>query len=553
MQQRLWIVAAIISSAVPVGAQPDDAGATAARFDAITAAELEKAIGGRSTLALHFKDLTVEEVTKAVAKASELPFTPPSPSPWSRVTIAAPPGAAAPTQPAAPTYDADVDKIDFWLALRTWGRAETLRLKRAREVVEARQKNERPPAPPVATAGQPVAPELVQQWQQKQSAWVQNRVFELRRLDASAVLSAHFNAGAETWNLEPGGQLFSGYALNSWPCLVLANGFQRIQNLSMQEPELQEKIEEQAATDGETPLDIRGRELLANGYLTDALALNLAVYVEPKLMAKAKIVFQVDEARDDAGEDLLTEREKNMRHSAFTKNPYGMASTDSGIVNQIQLRPRRAQGKKLAILRGKVSISYPTKFQEHEITNFAGAQNFSINTSDLPTEGQLQPPTLQGGRWQFDTEAILHNKRGRQTLVRDENRRMWAGDVSSGILGYFLLPDRYTFTDSQGRTWRSVKNGGHYFLNYPDGLDIPITSPPTPLPDEFTYTERAGNLLQLVPQDAPPPNAPPNAQMTLPPDELAKVRFTKATFITESDWRSLEVPFEFHDLPLPPR
>jgi len=37
------------------------------------------------------------------------------------------------------------------------------------------------------------------------------------------------------------------------------------------------------------------------------------------------------------------------------------------------------------------------------------------------------------------------------------------------------------------------------------------------------------------------------------PAELAKVRFTKATFTTKSDWRTLEVPFEFHDLPLPPR
>lgn len=110
---------------------------------------------------------------------------------------------------------------------------------------------------------------------------------------------------------------------------------------------------------------------------------------------------------------------------------------------------------------------------------------------------------------------------------------------------------------------------------------MPVTSPPTPLPDNFTYTEERTDFLQLMPDNTPlpPPGAPGRVTITpgmlsrtgdatyitqvpqgssrwpvqLSPEQLAKVQFTKATFTTESDWRTLEVPFEFRDLPLPPR
>lgn len=88
-------------------------------------------------------------------------------------------------------------------------------------------------------------------------------------------------------------------------------------------------------------------------------------------------------------------------------------------------------------------------------------------------------------------------------------------------------------------------------------MGAPVTSPPRPRADPFTYTEEWTGWLMLQPPNVLPGTSaadyvgPPVPRLF--PEELAQVRFAKATFNTYADWRTHEVPFEFRDLPLPPR
>ena len=586
MTQRLWIVATVILSAAPIWAQPDDQGATVTRTDDITAAELERKIGGRTTLELKFKDLTTEQVTAVVAKSSGLPVVAPPQSPFNRVMMGNPNVAATSHPEAAPTWNGDVAQMEFWLALRTWGRAENVRLKRELEAVKERQKNEARPDYPQPAAGETtVAPEIMAEWQKTMSAWSQRQMSELNRFNPNGTLSANFDANAKTWSLVPNTELLVGRAVNIWPCMVLATRFRRDQNFSIREDEPEKnalnadenktKPAEAKPAEAKPATDIvvneQGQEVVSGGFLNDSLSLNLSVYLEPKLLDKAKVQIRVDEARDDADQDLLIKDELGVRGGSHVMNSVYYGSNDSGIANQVQLRPRQAKGQKLAVLRGVVVIRYPMQLQEHEITNLDTSQTFSVNTEDVPVEAQFVPPHLSGGYLRFSTSLKLESNRGGRKLMAEGYRRMMAerrqfntvmgrsvqgGSMRDNILdshetplGHYLLPSRYTLIDTQGRTWIGMSGGGGMSLMYPDGRPVPVTSPPTPPPDNFTYSEESINTLQLP---APNPRYPGEA-VILSPEELAKVRFTKATFITESNWRTLEVPFEFHDLPLPPR
>ena len=582
MKQRLWMVAALVVGAAPVWAQPDNKGAMAPS-DEVAVAELERAIGGRTTLELKFKNLTSEEVTDEVAKSSGLPFVAP-PSNRNRGAFPNPPVAPAGNAVEAPTWNGDVDKTDFWLALRQWGRAENVRLQRERKAVEERQKTEVAPQPPAPVAGQTARdPAAMAEFWQRQSAWSQRRVAGLNRFNPEGTLSAFYRADAEAWNLVPNSELLVGDALNIWPCLVLATRFQRQQTFSIQKSEAPEKTDTETIDDkagpNRAPLsNSYGEVATEGGLLRDTLSLNLEVYMEPKLLKRAKVSVRMNQARDDAGEDLLLDSDNRPRVGSFVGSYSPYSGQDSRMTQRIELRPRQAKGRKLAVLSGVIVIRYPLKLQEHEISNFDGSQNFSLPTTDLPVEAQLDPPQVKNGMLYFSTSVNMASNRGAKRLLDNLNARrrresqnnvtratgaalnisMGAGGdiangwgVSQSPLGQLLLPSRYTFIDSQGRTWIGTSGGLNVSLSGPDGKPVPVTSPPTPPPDNFIYIEKQSGYLHLVTEnDLPNPNGQP---VKLTPEELADIRFVKAIFTTESDWRTLEVPFEFHDLPLPPR
>lgn len=593
MRTYLWM-AAVVLGAAPAWAQPDDKGAMAPS-NAIAVAALEKAIGGRTTLELKFQDLTSEQVAEAVGKSSGLRFVAPSLSPSGAMRdngagasgrrVIVPrlrvPGVTPSVQPevAAATWNGDVDKTDFWPGLRGWVRAENLRFQRESAALRKRQAEEISPFPaPEPVAGEKeITANLMAEWRKKQSEWSQRRMAEQQRFASNQLASASYDVNREAWRLVAGGELSLGRAVNSWPCLILATKFQRQQNLLLQEDE-PEKVAEKSdakttsakAPVEKTPIAINKEpETLVGGVLTDTLFLGLSVYVEPKLQQRAKVNVLVKEARDDAGEDLLLAQENGSRAPGYFPSGF-FSGGESAISSQIQLRPRQATGHKLAVLRGVVVIRYPLQLQEHEITDFAGTQNFLLNTNDLPVTAQFEPPHLENGQLLFSTSLKLESARGGGRIIDNLNslrqsqnpgrpitRSNGASIIGGGIgldaheslLGRYLMPNDYTFIDTQGRTWYTQSVGGEMSLSGPDGRPIPVTSPPTLPPDNFTYIEKHKGSLRLL---SPNP-AMPNTQAALTPAELASVRFTKATFTTESDWRTLEVPFEFHDLPLPPR
>ena len=599
MAKKFWIATAstvavgAIVVATPVKAQPvaekkgDKEGVSS-----LSARELEQKIGGRTTLELKFEGLTAPEASAVLAQSSGLRFGPPQDSPWGTLVTTSAQGAPSPAD--VPRYNAEVAKMDFWPALRAWSRAENARLKREREALQRLQSQEKPPPTPTAPQGEEVAPEVMQAWQTEHNEWMRRRSQQMQRFSFKGGVGVHFDSNLQAWSLISDDQIGTGRALNTWPCLVLATGFQRSQNLSIEENEAGQKPQPEAADNAAriTTLGQNSAEAVEGGQLSDSMSLSLSVYLEPKLLERAKVQLQVNEARDDAGQDLLPERAKGAGGRAHLQ---WKDQFIAGLQSPVSLRPRQSEGKKLAVLRGVILIRYPMQLQEHEITDFSGPQGFAIGTGGLPAQAQFQPPRIEDGQLKFGASVVVDSSRGGRALNSDAFNRVnrWRrGDMSEGLLGQFLLPSEYAFTDSQGRTWRSnarTLESLNFSLKGPDGKIVPQTSPPTPPPDNFTYTEERSGTIQLAPPSTPPvvPGAPPRLTITpsilhrtgeatyisqvpvgnsfgntsgaftmppqLTPEELAQLRFTKATFTTESDWRTLEVPFEFRDLPLPPR
>lgn len=531
-------------------------------------AELEKLIGGRTMLELNFQNATAEEATAILAKSSGLRFGPPQSSPGFRVVNAGT-GAGEAGTVEAPRHAGTVPKMEFWPAVRLWSRAEAARLKSEGEAARLRLEAERPPAPK-AEAGQPVTPEAQKVWQEQQQEWSQRWSQQMQRFGSNRGVSVRFDRNAQTWSLIPGDEIATGRALNTWPCLILATGFQRSQNLSIQENEPQEKADDKATRDAQR--NSNGTEAIEGGQLSDGLSLNLSLFIDPKVFDRAQVRVLMSSARDDAGEELLSEREKDGPPSSLRQNGSGFFG-NSAVVRQVGLRPRQSRGKKLALVRGGVMIRYPMQTREHEVTDFSGPQGFTVGSATLPASAQIEAPRLENGMLRFDTSLTLSSERGGRAILNNR-RAAWGSD---GVLGQLLLPEpsRFTFTDTQGRTWRTNGGGWSGGLKGPAGQVLPITSPPRPLPDDFTYTEKRFGYLTLVLSEAPAPTSSPGGRLTITPsilnrtgnatyvgsssapqlssEELAKVRFTKAVFTTESDWRTIEVPFEFRDLPLPPR
>lgn len=576
----LTSISAVVAQPVtPVPALDPNAPVQQPLAPPMSLADLEKLIGGRTTLELNFKNATAEETTALLAKSSGLRFGPPQTASGFR-TVSAGTGADA---MEAPRYDGTVPKMEFWPALRLWSRAEAARLKSEGETARRRLDEERPGAPQ-AEAGQPVTAEAQNAWQAQMREWSRRQSQQMQRFSFNRGVSVRFDRNVGTWSLSPGDEIARGRALNTWPCFILATGFQRSQNLSIQENEPQEKAPEEVqkkAGDNvaqDTQRNSNGTEVIGGGQLTDGLSLNLSLFIDPKLLGRARVRVLMSSARDDAGEELLSEREQSgSAASSGMMRSSSSGMSGSGMQRQVEFRPRQSKGKKLALLRGVVIFRYPLQTHEHELTDFNGPRDFMVGSAALPASAQLEPPRIENGSLRFSASVTLNSDRGGRAILNSLSNRVGRGATGDGVLGEYLLPDpsRFTFTDTQGRTWRANSGGGSTSLKGPGGQVLPITSPPKPPPDDFTYTEERTGYLTLAPSTAPTPAASSPPRLTITPsilnrtgnatyvgsssapqlssEELAKVRFTKAVFTTESDWRTLEVPFEFRDLPLPPR
>ena len=547
MTKKLWMAAAMISIAAPLQAQPQGQNEEATS-DNVSIAELERVIGGRTTVALKLKDATATEVTLAIGQASRLRFG--SMAVQEPEKSSAAPAMQSPGHQIFETnfrqhlkkfvedsrWSANLVEKEFWPLLRQWNLSNL-------------------PHTTPSNSGLP-------------NSGLPN---------SGPTLSAFFETSDQLWHLVPSAELATGQAFNAWPCLVIATDFQRNQKLSLEASTSSTKPDSEAAAKSQAPAESQTRDSqtqikradepkrvgnsslqtsaqisspsLKNGRLYDSLWLNLSVYLEPKLLKRAKIYVDVNEARDDQGEDLLPQSQA----SVLISTPTGFNPQSSRITRRVELRPRQATGSTLERLKGVISIRFPMQSEEREINNLDQAQNFVVNTRDFTAQAEIGTPFVKDGFLQFTDSAQIEAKEGWHKIREQyQTRKRRAGE---GILGYKLMPQNYRFTDEQGRVWETQSKAGTSGFGGPSGEVIPDASPPSPSPDGIHYSEKNDHILYLASDPSDPTNAEANVRATtkLTPDELAKIRFTKITFTTESDWRTVEVPFEFYDLPLPPR
>jgi hypothetical protein len=569
MNQKLWIVVAgtltvsVVAQAQPEAPQPEPDAATIA-----SARELEASIGGRTTLELKFEDATREQVLEAIKQSSGLKFS----SVWEPL-----PGIRLASSPGAPPTDerrfrADVAKSDFWWALRTWSRTREAQEQQASAQAQRQQSQD-----PQPTRPQEAAPDSAEfkAWQVALNAWSQREKLRTPLLFPGYGLSVDFNDNSRLWGLSPESPVAQGRAVNAWPCLILATGFQRAQSLSIKgdepiapavapivAPAVPQKAEVISAS-------AQGEEV-AGGRLSDSLALSLSVFLEPKLVQRSEVTLKIREARDDAGQDLLAEREKPNAARGATYVP--STSLTNGVLKRaVQLKPRLSTSTKLAKVSGVVQIRVPFQVQERQITDLSNSLSLPVALAGTQGQVQIETPSLENGHWIFRTSAKAHPKHGWRRILGGSTPRNYMA------LGASLLPPlkSVTFTDVQGRTWRPIKISGGRGFSGLSGAGVPLTSPPTPIPDDFDYHEEDVSVLFPVDMErAQRPGWEPSKDnleyvttasggggltmapwpsTKLSPTEAGAIKFTRATFTTESDWRTIEVPFEFKDLPLPPR
>lgn len=386
--KQLWLATTVFLITAPVRAQPINEVTNA---DEITVAKLEQEIGGRTRLKLDFQSLTLEEVGAAMENSSGLTFgaaaEPETGAPTFGFVAS---GLVAPTpnqrlfeaglrehinhQIKASRWNGEVGENGFWLTLLQWNRAA--RVKRERASPAARF----PDGPP---------------------------------------LSAFFDAPAQKWRLFPSSELVTGRVFHSWPCLILATQFQRNQKLNIAADEPQNTPQPVAATTTEQKSADAARivqDSSASANLFDTLSLNLSLYLEPKLLQRARLHLAVNEARDDAGEDLLPPATGARRSSStFWRDTTG-SNNSSRLTAAIALRPRQSTGHRLALLKVVITVRYPLRFQDHEITDFRGPQSFVVNKGDLITQAQLETPRVERGFLQFSAALELESTQGWRKL-----------------------------------------------------------------------------------------------------------------------------------------
>lgn len=561
MTKRICILALSSTlSAVPLHAQPVSAPEklNGGKEATISARELEERIGGRTMMELNLKNGSLEEATAALAKSSGLHFVLPDPArpAWARN------GGPGEVDPAAVIrFHGVVPKREFWPGVRFWSQAEAVWIKRE-AVEELRQLEEKPPPPLAVEPGQKPTLQAIQDQDALQRDWVNRQAQLKQRLNSSPGVSVGLDPKTQTWSVGQGNEIAIGRAINSWPCLIVASKFQRHQSLSLQP--LPKDVDQDMPGSVNGTLVEETEEAVEGGPLSDGLSLGLSVYLDPKVLDRVHLRIVVSEARDDAGEQLLSDRDSS--NQTFALGRVMTAFTGGGFGRNVELLPRQAKGKKLAVLRGKVLIRYPIQTQQIEISNFKNPQGFMVGTGvfTLPAGGQFEPPQLVSGALRYAISLKFDAQRGGRALWNYKNTLRSSGWNGEGELGELLLPDpsRVTFTDSLGRTWNSFSDGWDSGFTGPDGQNVPVTSPPTPPPDNFTYHEGRNGTIGNVPSSSPA-EAIAEHTTTLAsghkinrpysPEEMAQVRFTKATVAVEGDWRTMEIPFEFHDLPLPPR
>lgn len=549
MKRGQWLTSGflLLTSAVAAMAQPPIAvpvnptnGEPEARqpmAPPISLAELEKFIGGRTTLTLKLKDATIEEVADAMSESSGLDITVrPTPTPFRSNSPSIPPliptdrpDGPPPTYtpPPPPRFTLEAKEQPFWEALFAWKGAA-----RAADVAALKEAAATPPV--VSPDGRSV------------------RQYAKR----TPTVSVEGQPGQNGLWLSPNSRLPNGRQISTWPMVMVATGIQRSQSgLFDPDPFTRQNFVPPALANA--PADGNRTRAMDDEAVSwsDRLSVSLSAFFDPKLKPQS-MQYEVEEAIDDRGNDLRPQLQSNrvgINSSGFSYGPSYFSSSVS-----INLEARPAMGKQLKKLRGVLHFIVPVRHEKWEISDvktptqrnlsrsdglyqiqFAGLQKATNGwTAKFIVEAQGEKAKqLSGNRW----PGFLWESGGNFTARYVGS---WGGGQQDfGLQGMSLV-------DDQGRTFIASGSGVSARAEGRVEVPKPNVSPPTPRTEKYAYrAEQTVTFSSATDANGQPVFGAPtgagaaNGEMGMPVKLIINIPVER---------REVSVPFEFTDLPLPP-
>jgi hypothetical protein len=538
MAQGQWIAGACLLSTffstsisslqaqpvTPVPVTPPEASAPT-----VSLAELEKLIGGRTTLTLKLENATLEEVTAAMSQSSgvEIMVKPERISTlaqnrMSMMRLLPPDKAdAAPpayTPPPPPRFTLEAKEQPFWEALFAW---RDLAVKADMAALKA-----------VATTPATVLPN-------GSSA----RQFPRR----TPLVSVQGQQERQGLLIAQTGALPSGRRIATWPMLLLASHIQRSQKGQINPDPFNNLMREISARPAETDVlttDTTQARALEDDAVVwdDQLTVNLVTFFDPKLNPQ-NVQCHIEEAVDDLGNDLrLRSIDPMIYRSRGASSP--------GTLYPIQLNPRPAMGKRLKKLRGTVRFIVPVRHEQWEITDLKTTAGRSFSRNGNLYQLQFSGLERVGADWKA---KFLVQARSEKVNTSGMRYRGWLGySIGGSSQGNFGL-GAANLIDQQGRSFGPPSthyNTSDQAHNVPGNRAV---SPPTPDIEKWEFREEqtatfstSANARGLDPASAggiSPVTNQANSQLGMP---------VKLILNIPVEMREVSVPFEFTDLPLPP-
>jgi len=509
MSPRLKVLCALaplsfapISAAV---AQPSDAVGKVDKNAPLAAPigldELEKLIGGRTTLKFDFKKATATEIAAEISRQTGFKVT----TPFVRAPL--------PDQPEAPIsrYSLQANGQPFWEAILDWNRAVTPALispiALPPGVTIALPPGVRfEPAPDVK-----IAPPTPEEFDESDGDP------QISPLLGPGLMKARPDSDAK-FELVPRSEMPQGRNFEQWPAVMIAYHLVRQQDraIGLASPQTQaSKTSDKANV--EAPF-------------RDRLRLRMRVFIEPKLRrVQLPMRCDITEAVDDKGQDLRLPWRS--RATPWSHNPTEDVT--------ITLLSRPQMGRKLARLRGVLRFVIVSQ-----------SQNVELNDLQKPFEQQIYRDTKvgtlrfnglqrEGTGWKLRFEAERSGEElGRWYGIPTVTTRFGDAQELSFLTDFSTSLHLY---DGEGHLLRTSSGESQWSMNSEAGqtLNAPV-SPPPPDITKWKFSESMDRHFSPT-------------QFSLQEGKMISVGTPVrlvANLVTER--REVSIPFEFKDLPLPP-
>ncbi len=480
----------------------------------LSLAELEKLIGGRTTLTLNLKDATLEEAAAAISASSGLKIQV-RPKP----VFTRPTGAPAYEPPPEPRYTFEAKGEPFWESFLSWQRA-------AREAQKAK-----PAQPDIVLPDGRVIPRRVNP--------------DLGLFQFQKISDADF--------LEAGNPLLEGRTLVSWPYVMVGTRLTRTQQANLDEEGLLPLYE---APKTRLPLTLNGVPATsvapkpppteAERWL-DGLTLNAQTYLDPKIKP-LNLRCEVEEAIDDKGNDLREiTKDTSISPNFFTTRTFSNGSNNTALT--VPLRSLPSMGKKLIKLRGTLRFTIVTRTQHWETSDLEKATVGDLwgNGGNFAT--QFKGLKSVGDMWQVAFSAQSEGESLRRLYEQYKNSGWSAALNPFGTLSIFggfggsSSSVQVQIIDDAGEIFTSSGSSYGARLGPIDGSQPAKTVTPgdSPLPADVEngrYTEdMTRNFSKSIIRNG---------------KSIVMGRPVKIILNLPVERREVVIPFEFTNLPLPP-